>query len=187
MKILKYLLIIILILVAVFFIRGLLTPSIYYESEVMVKKSLEESWAVMSDQSRAGEWISGYVKSELISGDGNTVGSVSNVHIDNNGTESIIKETITNIKPNEVIAMDFTMDFMDMGYEMRLEEKDEGTLIRSKSTTSGNGLFAKSMISFMKSAMKAQEDENLGNLKKVIESNTKNYFPDPKPSLEIIQ
>jgi len=35
----------------------------------------------------------------------------------------------------------------------------------------------------MPGTMKAQEDENLNNLKKVIEENSKNYFPPSKVDL----
>ncbi|MCP4971366.1 MAG: hypothetical protein GY932_12340 [Arcobacter sp.] len=79
-----------------------------------------------------------------------------------------MEETVTAVTPNEHLAMSFTMDFMDMDYEMLLIEKDGKTTIKSKSTTSGNGILAKSMVSFMTSAMEAQEDENLNNLKTLI-------------------
>jgi len=41
-------------------------------------------------------------------------------------------------------------------------------------------MFAKSMISLMKGAMFDQEEKNLNNLKKLIDSNTTNYFPEPE-------
>jgi hypothetical protein len=91
----------------------------------------------------------------------------------------MMEETITDLEINERMAMKFTMDFMDMDYEISMEEKDGKTHINTKSTTVGNGMFAKSMISFMPSSMKAQEDKNLNSLKALIEANTKNYFPEP--------
>jgi len=63
-----------------------------------------------------------------------------------------------------------------MDYEMLLSESAGKTTIKSKSTTRGNGLFAKSLISFMPSSMKAQEDKNMNTLKKLINENTKQYF-----------
>ena len=91
-----------------------------------------------------------------------------------------MQETITAITPNEHMAMTFTMDFMDMDYEMHLTDEDGKTRIKSNSNTTGNGIMAKSILSFMKSAMKKQEDTNMNNLKTVIENNTKNYFPEPE-------
>lgn len=178
MKYLKYLLYLIIILGLLFIGKGFITPSIAYENEIVVNKPANESWAVMSDEANLPKWIKGFKKTELVSGTPNTVGAVSKVYVEENGEEMIMEETITAIKPNELMAMTFTMDFMDMDYEISFNEKDGKTTINSKSKTSGNGMIAKSIVSFMESTMKEQEDKNLNNLKKLIESNTKNYFPE---------
>lgn len=181
MKILKYLLLLILLLIVLFFAKGLLTPSVSYESQVVVDKSAKEAWAVMSDETNLPKWLDGFKKAELVSGTPNTVGAVSKIYIEEGGKEMVMQETITAAKPYELMAMDFTMDFMDMAYEMHLQEKDGKTTMTSKSTTTGNGLFAKSMVSFMGSVMKTQEDNNLNKLKDLINENTKNYFPEVAP------
>lgn len=175
MKYLKYLLGLILLVVIIFFGKGLLTPSVSYESEIVVNKSAAESWAVMSDESKLSQWIKEVKKIELVSGTPNTVGAVSNIHVVDGGQEMVMKETITKMTPNELMAMTFTMDFMDMDYEMHMKEEGGKTTITSKSTTTGNGIFAKSMLSFMGGSMKTQEDNNLNNLKKLIEENTTTY------------
>ncbi len=186
MKYLKYLLGIIIVLFLLFILKGIITPSVHYESEVVVNKPVGEAWAVLTDETRLPEWIKGFKRTELVSGTPNTIGAVANVYVEDGDEEMIMEETITNIKPNELIAMTFSMDFMNMEYEMLLKENDGKTTIKSKSTTVGNGMFAKSIISFMTGAMKAQEDENLNSLKKVIEENTKNYFPETEtePAIE---
>ena len=189
MNYLKYIALILGLLIALFIGKGMLTPSVSYESEVIVNKPVEEAWAVMSDESTLPKWIKGFKRTEHVSGVENNVGAVSNVYVEDNGEEMVMKETITAIKQNEYLAMTFTMDFMDMDYEMRLKEKDGKTHILTKSNTRGNGVMAKSILSFMPSSMKAQEDENLHNLKKVIEENEKNYFSttesEHQPELEL--
>lgn len=177
MKYIKYLLIIIVVLAIIFFGKGFLTPVVSYESEVVVNKPVKEAWAVMSDDSRISEWLKEIKKMELVSGTENTVGSVYNIYFEENGEEMVMEETITALKPNEHIAMTFTMDFMNMDYEMHLTEEDGKTLIRSNSKTTGNGFMARSILSFMTGSMKKQEDTNLNNLKTVIDNNTKDYFP----------
>ena len=184
MKILKYLLLAILVLVLLFFAKGLLTPSISYENEVIVNKPAKEAWSVMSDEANLPKWIKGFKRTELVSGTANTVGAVSNVYVDEGGQEMVMKETVTAIKLYEQLKMKFSMDFMDMEYEINFRETDGKTTVHSKSTTFGNGLFAKSIVSFMTGTMKAQEDENLNNLKKLIDANTKNYFPEIAEPLE---
>ncbi len=187
MKYLKYFLGLILILMLIFFGLGLLTPSIYYESEVVVNKSAKEAWAVMNDEKNLPNWIKGFKRTELISGTANTVGSVSNVYVEENGQEMIMKETIKDVVPNELLSMVFTMDIMNMDYDMVFAQEGEQTTITSKSTTKGNGLFAKSIVYFMAGTMKAQEDENLNNLKKIIEENTVDYFPEAMMEEEDVQ
>ncbi len=177
MKYLKYLLTALVLLALTFVSIGVFKPAVSYDCEVMVNKPAKEAWAVMSDETRMSEWIKGYKRIELIKGEKNTVGAVSNVYVEENGQEMVMQETITKFQPNEAIGMQFSMDgFMDMNYEMSMEEVDGNTKIKTTSTTTGNGFFAKSMVALMGGSMKAQEDENLGNLKKVIEANTKNYF-----------
>lgn len=184
MKYLKYVLFFILVLTLIFFGSGLLTPSISYESEIVVKKPANESWAFMGDAENLPNWIEGYQKNELISGEENTVGAVSKVYVEDNGQEMVMEETITTYNLNEHLGMTFTMDFMNMDYDMYFKEKNGKTTILTKSKTVGNNLFAKSMISFMGGAMKKQEDENLSRLKALINKNTKNYFPKPVEALE---
>ncbi len=188
MKYLKYLLGFFALLLLFILGKGFFTPSVYYESEIVVNKSAKEAWAVMSDEENLPKWIDGFKRSELVSGPANTVGAVTNVYVEDNGEEMVMVETIMQVKTYELLAMKFTMDFMDMDYEMLFSEKGGKTRIQTKSTTFGNGIMAKSMISFMTAAMKSQEDENLGNLKKLIEENTKNYFQDtPVERVEVVE
>ncbi len=175
MKILKYILIIIAVLLVLIIIKVLLTPRISYETQIKVDKPQSEAWAVMSDVTKAPEWIKGFKKSELISGTANTVGAVSNIYFDEGGKEMVMKETITKIEPDKMIAMNFSMDFMDMDYEMYLSEENGSTLIKTKTETKGNSFMARCIVAFMGGSMKKQEDINLNNLKEVIEKNTKAY------------
>ena len=171
MKFLKYTLIFVVVLVLLFFGKGLLTPTISYENEITVNKSAKEAWAVMNDETNLPKWIEGFKRVEPVSGTPNTVGAVSNVYVEDQGQEMVMQETIMSVKENEHMAMNFTMDFMDMDYKMSFDEQGGKTVIKSESTVKGNGIMAKSMISFMKGSMKSQEDTNLGKLKALIEVN----------------
>ena len=66
-----------------------------------------------------------------------------------------------------------------MNYQVDFSTKDGKTHIKSSTVTKGNGLFMRSMLSFMHGGMQSQEDENMANLKKLIEENTTDYFPAP--------
>jgi len=176
MKFLKYILAIISILVVVFFLMGLFKPQLSYECEIWVEKPLAESWAVSQDDEKMPEWIIGFQKMEPILGVSGTVGAVSDIYIISNGEEMIIRETITEIVPNESITMHFTSDFMDMDYKFSIRVIDGKTKISTQTTAVGKGLISKSIIALLGNSIKAQEQTNLSYLKKTIEQNTKNYF-----------
>ena len=180
MKYLKYILGLIVLLGLLFIASGFLTPTISYSSEFVVDKPMEEVWAVMNDESKTDQWLKGIKKMEHISGEKGTVGAVTKYTFDENGHESIIMETITAIRPNEHIAMDFDMEgAMLMDYKMDASIKDGKAHIKSMTVAKGTGWFMRSMLSFMTGSMQAQEDENMNNLKNLIEANTTDYFPPP--------
>ena len=180
MKYLKYLLGIIALLTVLFIGNGFITPSVAYDSEIVVDKPIKEAWAVMNDESKVTLWLKDITNMEHVSGEKGTVGAVTKYTFNDGSQESVIFETIKAIRPNEYVAMNFVMEgVMDMEYEMNFSEKDEKTHIKSSTVNKGVSMFMRSMVSFMKGSMQAQEDENLSNLKKVIEENTTNYFPEP--------
>ncbi len=185
MKYLKYLLGIILLLVLLFIGKGMLTPSISYDSEITVNKSVKEAWAVMNDESKLSQWLKGIKTIEHVSGEKGTVGAVTRYTFDQDGQESIILETIKSLKPEEHIAMDFEMEgVMNMDYKVNFSEEDGKTGIKSSTTTTGAGMLMRSMVSFMQGSMQTQEDENMGNLKKLIEENTTDYFQEAATEVE---
>ncbi len=177
MKYVKYILGIIAVLVVGFLLMGLIKPTLSYECEIMVDKPLAESWAVAQDEGKMPEWLPGFQKVEHVSGTPGTVGAVSDVYFDTDGQQMSVRETITDIVPEESISMSFASDFMDMDYKMIMTAIDGKTKISSSTTTVGNGAISKSIIAFIGNSIKEQEKTNLANLKKTIEDNTKNYNP----------
>ncbi|SHH64770.1 SRPBCC family protein [Winogradskyella jejuensis] len=171
MKYLKYILGIIAILAIGFFLLGVIKSEVSYDCQVIVDKPLAESWAVSQDESKMADWLEGFQKIEHISGTPDSVGAVSDVHFITEGQEMVIRETITEIVPNESVAMTFTSDFMDMDYKLSMNAVDGKTKISSSTNAKGNGMFSKSLMALMSSSIKEQEETNLANLKKVIEEN----------------
>ena len=175
MKIIKVLLVVLTILIVGFFLLGVFIPKVSYSSTITVDKPANEAWSVMSDENKLSKWITGYKRSELISDKPNMIGSVSNIYIENQGTESIIKETITEFIPNKVMAMDFSMEPMDMDYRLTFEDKGSTTIIKSTTDAEGNGLIMRSMIALMKNGMQSQEDVNMAKLQNLINMNQDIY------------
>ena len=180
MKYLKYILGVIVLLALLFIAKGFFTPTISYSSEIIVDKPIKEAWAVMEDESKISQWLKGITDIEHVSGEKGAVGAVTRYTFDDDGQESVVLETIKSIRPNEHIAMDFVMEgVMNMDYKVDYTNQNGKTHIKSSTITEGDGIFMRSMVSFMKGAMQTQEDENLNSLKKLIDENTTDYFPLP--------
>ena len=64
---------------------------------------------------------------------------------------------------------------MNMDYTLNMTAHNGKTKINTSTTTEGNGLISKSMMVLIAGSIKAQEEINLANLKKTIESNVKEY------------
>lgn len=175
MKILKYVIVALAVLIAGFFLLGVITPRVSYDAEIVVDKPLAEAWAVSQDEDKMADWLEGFEKIEAVSGTPGKVGAVSDIHFNTGGEAVIIRETIKEVKPNESVSMYFETEFMDMEYRLSMTPMGEQTKITTSTTAEGNGAFAKSVMSLISSSLKGQEDGNLANLKQVIESNTKNY------------
>ena len=184
MKILKYALGIIAILLIGFLLMGVFKPEISYTNEITVDKSIKEAWGVMQDESKTKDWVTGMKSMELVSGDNNEVGSVRKIIMENNGKEMEIMETLMTLKEFEQIGMKFDNEFMENMYNMYVAEKDGKTVIRAESVSKGKGMIARSMFALSGSTMKEEDMKMLEKLKTLIEENTTDYYPTPMVDAE---
>lgn len=188
MKYLKYLLGIIAVLAIGFILIGVFKPTVSYGSEMQINKPAKEAWAVMMDESKMSQWLTGFKSAELISGTKNEVGAVSKITIHAEGEpELVMEETITAMKENEHMGMAFDMEMMSSKLDMYFEEKNGKTIFRSKAESQGKGIFWKSMFALMGSTMAEENLKTMENLKKVIEENTTDYFPAPAADAAILE
>ncbi|MDG1477608.1 MAG: hypothetical protein P8Q14_10715 [Vicingaceae bacterium] len=175
MKFLKYTLGILAILIVGFFLLGFIKSEIVYDCGIIVDKPLAESWVVSQDPEKMADWLNGFQKFEHVSGIPGAVGAVSDVYFITDGQEMVIRETITEIVPNESISMLFESDFMNMEYKLSMSAVDGKTKISSSTSAVGNSMVFKSFMALMESSLKTQEETNFENLKETIEKNTKDY------------
>ncbi|MFK7773463.1 MAG: SRPBCC family protein [Saprospiraceae bacterium] len=181
MKTLKYLLVLIAILFVGFILIGVFKPSINYGSELEINKPVKEAWAVMNDESKTHLWLTGLESSELISGTAGEVGAVTKIVMAPEGSEVMeMTETITARKENEHMGFAFEAAIVSSTLDMYFSTKNGKTIMQSNATAKGKGMLMKSLMPIMKSAMQKSDLEIMANLKKVIEENTTDYFPQPK-------
>ena len=184
MKILKYLLGVLALLILLFFVIGFLNPSVSYGHEIEVSKSIEEAWAVHKDDSKYAQWLDGFKSIEHISGEQEAVGSKYKVIVKPSEEEPEFEmiETVVSVKENDHISLNFDSEMMDFEQTTSFSERDGKTVIKTDSKVKGKGMMMRSMFALMEmlgGAFTAQEAKNIEQLKKVIESNTTDYFPTP--------
>ena len=182
MKILKYVLGFIAILVIAFFAMGIFIPEINYSTEVEVNKPLKEAWAVFQDDSKTADWVEGMKSIELIEGTEGEVGAKYKLVIEQDEEVMEMTETITALKAEKMLGLAFDSDVMNSDVAMHFTAKDENTtLIKADSDVRGKGIFWKSLLALSKSSMASHDAKMYGNLKTLIEENTHDYFPAPPP------
>ena len=183
MKFLKYFFFLILALTILFIAVGLLKPTVNYGHEVLVNKPIKESWGVHQDDTTFPLWLKGFKSIEHLSGEKNAVGSKYKIVINpgEGQPDFTMVETIKSIKEFDHFTLHMDSDMMDFEQTTYFSEENGKTRIRTESKAKGKGLLMRSMFALMDiftDSFVKQEAENIENLKKVIEENTKRYYPD---------
>ena len=184
MKFLKYLLYIVIGLIVLFFAVGLLKSSVTYGHEITVDKPLKEAWAVTQDASKYDQWLEGFKSMELISGEQGEVGSKYLVVVNpGEGQEDFeMVETVVDIKEYEHVFLSFDSDMMEFEQKLLFSETGGKVNVKTESKVIGKGIMMRSMFAIMETlggAFTTQEVKNIEALKKVINENTKDYYPTP--------
>lgn len=191
MKILKYLVIFLVAFVLLFFAIGFLKPTVEYGHTITVEKPVEEAWAVHQDASKFDQWLKGFKSIELIEGEEGEVGSKYKVVVNpgEGQPDFEMTETIVEKEPFDHITFSFDSDMMVFNQTTSFSEENGKTTVATDSKVKGKGMMMRSMFALMEmlgGSFQAQEEENINNLKKVIEENTTEYYPEPEVKADTI-
>ena len=181
---LKYPLYVIGALIAIFFIVGLLKPSVKYGHEITVNKAVKEAWAVHQDESKYGQWLTGFKSIDLIEGEKGKVGSKYRVVVNPGDGQDDFEmiETVVAVEEFDHVELTFDSEMMRFDQTTTFSENEGKTTIKTDSRVSGKDLMMRSMFALMEmfgGSFQAQEEKNVEALKRVIEENTTDYYPAP--------
>ena len=182
MKILKYLVATIVVLMVVFLTIGFLIPSVDYGHKITVNKPIEEAWAVAQDESKYDQWLEGFQSIVLVEGKKGTVGSRYKVVVNpgDGQPDFLMTETVVSIEKFDHVSLSFDSEMMDFEQTISYSSEDGTTTIVTDSKVMGKGLTMRSMFALMEmlgGAFKKQEVKNIEALKMVIKENTTDYYP----------
>lgn len=175
MRFLKTLFIVIALLALFVFSLGFFKPSVDYGAEIEVNKSIQVVWNLHKDDSQYHKWLEGFKSIEHLSGEKEAVGSTYKVIVNpGEGQEDFeMIETITGIKENEFIDLNFVSDFMDFDQKTTFSESAGKTIIKTESKASGKGYAMRAMFALMElfsGSFQKQEQKNMDAFKELIES-----------------
>ena len=143
-----------------------------YSVSVEVNKPIEEAWEVLMDESKMGEWLTGYKSMELIEGEPLTVGSKHKMIFEERGNDVVLIETVTAIDPPREFAFNLDHELMNVSTRMTLERiGSDRTRLVSDTETRSPKLLWKIIMPFMTPQMKKRNRGDLEKLKAMIESN----------------
>jgi len=182
MNALKIILLVLLLLICFLIVLGLVKSTLHYGHEITVNKPIEEAWSVHQDPAKLELWLDGFKSIEHLSGTKHAVGSTYKVivHPSENEPEFEMIETINSVKAFDHINLNMDSKMMSFDQTTSFEQVNEKTTnIKTASQVTGKGFMMKVMFAAMDlftDSFQKQEEKNIEALKRVIESNTKDYF-----------
>ena len=170
MKIFKYLALFFLLLIASFFILGLVTPSVVYENKVTVNAPIEKAFALFMDTTKMKEWIPGFVSIKNDSGDLTTPGSKLHLVLLQEEQKYEMTEVVTTYKPNQQYSYLLENAVLRNNVDIRFKAIGNQTEIKAHNYVRGNSIIWRSIFFFYKKEFFDQGQKTVDDLKKMIEN-----------------
>ncbi len=155
-----------------FALIGLFISESEFNSTIDIGAPVDEVYAIYTDEALMGQWITGFVSIENISGAPLEVGSRWRLVFDDErgGEIEMIKE-VTVVEPMQRYA--FVSESDDVFVESEAQFFSDGvggTRVEGTSTLKGKTWFMRSLMPLVKGSMQQRLDEDLERLREVIEN-----------------
>lgn len=142
---------------------------VVYETQIKIDRPVKEVYAAMNSYEKAPQWITGLKKVEALSGTPGQAGSKSKYIFEERGKEVIFYEKILEVQPESYFTYHLTSDAVNVEAKTVLKPSDNGTVVQMHNKVSGNGLMMKLAMPLMKGVMKKRQEQDLQQLKAMIE------------------
>jgi uncharacterized protein YndB with AHSA1/START domain len=159
-------------LVLAFLLIGFFIPQVEFHSSIDVNAPVDQAFAVYTDESLMGEWLTGFVSIENISGAPLEVGSRWRLVFKGDGGEEIeMIEEVTDYEPLRHFGFVSESDDVFVDAHTRFfSDGGGGTRIEGSSQLSGKTVFMRSLLPLFKSQMQQRQDQDFEKLRELIES-----------------
>lgn len=169
MKAIKIILVIITILMAGFFVTGLLIKETVYNTEVTVNKPIEEVFELFNDTSRIKEWVTDLKSVEIMKETPSVTGSVYKMTVDNRGKQVAMTKKVLAYVPNEKVTHFFDAENMLKTDDFLFVEKDGKTTIKKTSSCKSESYIMSCIFPYFKNTFKEIDQKYLNNFKDIAE------------------
>ncbi|MEM7370860.1 MAG: SRPBCC family protein [Bacteroidota bacterium] len=170
MKVLKIIIVALIVLPALFFLVGFLSPTITYENNFRTKASLQTAWEVFIDESKMKDWISNFKSIKLIEGSDNEVGSRYEMTTEYEGQTATVIEKLTAYKEQEQFAFELETEYMTIHVDIHFSPDFDGSEFRATHEVKGKNAIWRSMFRLMKSSMAQQSHDDYQKLKRLMDA-----------------
>jgi len=185
MKVIKFTVIFLVVVSASFLSVGFISPSVTYETIVLVDKPVAHCFSVFNNPFNMNKWMPGFKSINVLSGLPNEVGSKWELVFEEGGEEIVVVEEMTGFERNKLFAFNLSGDVLKSKVKITFEEVDGKTKITATTIATANNFVLRSLFPLMKSTFEARELEAYTNLKKLIES--EDYHNDLMMELRLNQ
>lgn len=171
MKILKYVLAGLILIVLFLVVLGLVKKELKYSTTVTIEKPIEHVWDVLMDHELSPQWLKGITKYELVSGEMGAEGSVYMVHFDEDGEEIIMEETALEIVEDQRYKFALSNPIMSSTIEIKLTSIDKNTTeLTSSTVATGGHVVWNAVFYLMAGSFKDRDKLTYGYLKTLAET-----------------
>lgn len=165
MKVLRYLLYFLLLLIVIFLLAGVVKPMVSYESSATVNQPMEQAWNLYNDMDKIQEWIPEVKNIETLKETKSKIGSLYNITVDNNGKEVVMQEDVIAFKRFEELGLKFRTDDMIKTDITKFQSVGNRTKITTKHEVVGASYLSKCMFAFFGPMFKKIDQSYMNNFK----------------------
>jgi uncharacterized membrane protein len=173
MRIFKYVAMVLVALLVIFFAIGLFNPEVKYSNKIVINASPAKSYSVFMDTTRMKEWMPGYSSFTLLEGKAMEKGSKWKLVLLQDGQEYEMNETITTLIPDVQYSFDLENAVLRNSIDMYFIAKAGQTELVSNNKVRGNNIMWRSLFILFKPKLHEQSQLMYEELKKTIEKPSK--------------
>jgi hypothetical protein len=150
---------------------GLFKPVITYDISLQINRPIAKCWTVYQTDSLKSKWMPGYLRSTLLTGTANAIGSKNTIYYQSAEQVTTMTQTMDSLINESLIA--YTIDNRSMHIRTHIRFTSfqaNACIIQIHNEVTANNIFLKSLLTFMKSKFESAEQANYQSLKTLIES-----------------